>query len=333
MAGSYAGDYVHIGVNANSNVTATADAQMQNLAVTDTTVGASGSLTINAGVTVDVAGYIRLGAGGAGTINVEGNLNVGGHFDYDGNAALSGSGNGVYGQLNVSGDGVVQGGQHMIFGGYSAAYHWDVSISGNATIEGGLKPVYIGGTQGTGQVTMSGNAKLQNTDGDTGYYDNILNVGWSGIPDSGVLTVESGNTVKFRHIEVKSGGKVNFILDAAGQACVLTAELQANEAPGDCFMMFDTGSLIDLDDSGVAAGVLVAGFAVDIATAPEWNMLRWDTAGTYEATLADDDLANWWRLREKPGDATTLQAYIIPEPTTLALLGLGGLLAALRRRS
>ena len=339
ISGDYTGDYAHIGVNANSDVHIVGTTTVTNLAVTDTTVGAMGSLTVDAGASIHVLGYTRLGVGSMGTINVEGEMTIDGHFDYDGNSSMSGL-DAVYGVLNVSGNGVLNTGQHTIWGGYAAAHPWTVTLSGDSLVNVGLKPCYVGGTTGSAIVTMSGNAQLINESGLTGYYDNMLNVGWGGIADSGRLIVESGNTVKFRHITYKAGGTVEYILDAAGVGCVLTAELPADVDPEggqDAYVNFEPGSLLDINTSGVAAGILVAGFSVDVATAPEWNMLRWDTPGTYEASLAVDGVAmpSWgtWRLREKAGDPTTLQAYIIPEPTTMALLGLGGLLAALRRRS
>ena len=340
ISGDYTGDSIHIAVSANAAMTTDGDLTGDALFVTDTTVGAIGSLTINAAHTVQVNGNLRTGAGSMGTINVDGTLNVTGLFDFDGIAGLSGADNGVYAALNVTG--TVNGGTHMIFGGYDVGHPADVTISGTGLINAGLKPVYIGGLQGTGTVTMSGSAELSNTGGLTGYYDNQLNVGWTGA-GTGKLIVESGNTVKFRHITVKAGGTVEYILDAGGSAAVLTAELPAdvlidNPAAGvDAFFSVENGGVLDLNTAGVAGGILVAGYAVDIATVESWSFLRWDTIGTYEATLAVDGVvqAPWatWRLREKPGDVTTLQAFIIPEPTTMALLGLGGLLAALRRRS
>ena len=348
ISGDYSTDYVHIGVNAAGavNVNANADLQVDNLAVTDTTGTAMGNFTIDAGVTVDVGGYARLGVGGMGTINVEGTLNVTGHFDYDGNASLSGS-PGVYGVLNVSGSGTINGGAHMIFGGYAGGHPWTVTMTGNALINAGDKPLYIGGPAGSATCHMSGTATMQNIDGISGLYDNVLNIGWNDAdpenpaPLPGLLSVHETNTVVFRHIDVKQYGTVEYILDAAGQACVLTSTRPADviakkiaepEYCDDSFMNFIPGSIIDLDVSGVAAGILVPDFTVDLATADKDNELRWDIPGTYGVSLAADDIAAGWGLRRKPGDATTLQAWIIPEPTTMALLGLGGLLVAMRRK-
>lgn len=329
MSGDYTGDNIHVGVATDGNLTINADLQADAILIADTTVGASGTVNVDAGVTVDLA-TINISAGFMGVLNVEGAINLTGWMNYDGNPAQYNSGTGLYGEIHVSGSGEINGGAHFIMGGYSAGWPMVVTLSDSARMSGGVSPMYLGGTAGSATLTMSGNAVLNNPNPASGYYDNILNVGWGpDLPGSGTLIVESGNTVDFRHISVKSGGRVEYILDAAGGACLLDAGPEDEDWTGDCFMNFETGSVIAIDDSGVAGGVLVPGFAVDIATAKEWSMLKWDQF-EYEVAL---DAGPLWGLREKPGDATTLQAFIIPEPTTMALLGLGGLLVALRRRS
>jgi hypothetical protein len=338
LSGDYTGDYIHIGVNANANVSLDGDLTVDHLTVTDTTVGAMGSLTVGASYTANVTGNVMVGMGSMGVLNIEGTMNVGSYFNYDGNPTLSGM-PGVYALINVSGDALLQGGAQMSLGGWAANYPVDVNISGNAVVEGGLKPIYAGGVLGGGTVTMSGNAKLQNTSGDTGYYDNVLNVGWNTAGTEGKLIVESGNTVQFRHYFMRGAGTTEYILDASGQACVLTAKLQDGEPVGeginvDCYVRFYLGHTIDLNTVGVDPGVLVEGFAVNIAKSDNANWILYE-GGSYGAVLLVDGAANWmWRLRKVTDETGAyLQAYIIPEPTTLALLGLGGLLAALRRRS
>ena len=324
-----------VDVAASATVTASG-----NLSVTDTDVaGVSTTLNIGAGTSVSVGGYIVLGGGGHAEVNVAGDLDVTGHLTYDGNNTNAG----VDVDLNISGDANVQGGLHMIFGGYSAAYTYDVTISDNANVQAGGKPIYIAGTQGFGTCTMSGNAVLQNSTYTSTPQDNMISVGWDNPGQTGVLTVEAGNTVEAKYIRVRAAGTVNFILDAAGQACVLTAADVIDPGTGelsgtDSTMLFYDGCILDLDYSGVAAGLLVPGYAMDIATTPEWYMLQWELGdgGTDKiATLAPDDMYGpvAWRLREKPGESRTLQAYVNPEPTTMALLGLGGILLAIRRRS
>ena len=344
-AGTYDNVELNVGASATTGIVDVAagasvviDGQ---LSVTDTDV-ASVSTTLNIGATSSVqltAGSLVAGGGGHAEINVEGSLNIdAGYFMYDGNNVNAG----VTVEINVSGSGSIDANLHQILGGYSTPWHCELNLSDDATVFQGRGPIYTGGTQGTGAITMSGNATIRSDDVSGNLYDNLLNVGWDG-NEAGVLTVESGNTVMMRHILIRAGGQVNYILDAAGQACVLTSFEPIDPDTGepvttDSMMRFLDGSLIDLDYSGVAAGVLIPGFAVDIATAPSWHMLQWELGdgGTVNvATLASDDMYGpiAWRLREKPGDTSTLQAYVIPEPTTMALLGLGGLLLAIRRRS
>ena len=333
LNGDYTGDIYHVGVTANGSITLDGDLTMDGLCLADSTVMAEGTVTVGASHTLNVATF-NVSGGWIGTLNVEGTMNCSGLFNYDGNGAQYNTDLGVYGAINVTGK--INAGAHFILGGYDVAYPVAVSISGSGECEAGTNRTYIGGVSGGGTVTMSGSAKLFNDTKTAGLYDNTLYVGWAPGAGDGVLNVEAGNTVVFRHVNLNPTGTVNFILDAAGSACVLTAQLPSAVDPEtenvDCYVTFEVDSTCNLDTTGVGAGVLVAGFAVDIATARSWDGLRWD--GAYQASLTVDGSVNaQWGLREKPGDNTTLQAFIVPEPTTMALLGLGGLLVAMRRRS
>lgn len=335
MSGDYSGDILHVGVAADGTINLSGHLQADGVIISDTTVGASGTVNVGADLILDV-NTINISCGFMGTLNVEGTLNVSSWLNYDGNPAAYNPATGLYAQLNVSGNGQINGGAHMIYGGYGAAYPFDMTISDNAVVSGGVSPMYVGGPSGSGTCVMSDNATLQNLNGVTaGLYDNLLNIGTSDPAEPGTLTVESGNTVKFRHL-FYNNGTAEYILDAAGQVCTMEAFLPDDADPEgnlDCIVRFYDGNEIDLDTSGVAGGILVPGYAIDLVTTVSASMLQWDTPGLYEASLAADDVLAGWKLREKPGDATTLQAYIIPEPTTMALLGLGSLLVAMRRRS
>jgi hypothetical protein len=331
MNGDYTGTNIHVGVAAEGTLTLDGDLTADAVLIADSTVMAAGTVNVVAGTTLNVATF-NVSGGWLGTLNVEGTMNCSGLFNYDGNGAQYNTDSGVYGAINVSGSGAINAGAHFIFGGYDVAYAVDANFSGNAVVSGGMNRTYVGGVAGGGNVVMSGSAVFHNDTKTAGLYDNTMYVGWAPGAGAGTLTVESGNTVEFRHININPTGTVNYILDAAGAACVLTAKLPSAVDPEtentDCYVTMEIGSTLNLDTTGVAAGLLVEGFEVDIATAP--TDIRWQ--GSYGPTLLVDGVANsQWALREKTPN--TLQAYIVPEPTTMALIGLGGLLIAMRRRS
>jgi len=337
-AGAITGD-LDIGITVNTDATASATTTVSGQADLATDGANDIDVVMNVGATgsVTVAGQLTATAGkvdSTAQINIEGALSVGGNMTYEG-GAVSGAVD-----INISGSGSLEVKGLCIFGGYAATYKsYSVDVSGSGSIKlsavAGNKTMYIGGNgsgnvEGETVVTLSGNAYID-TRG-TATAGNKLNIGSTTTATvHGELNLASSGTYARSHQIFATGGStLGVTIDAGG-----TGQLQQFRPGvmtwGYCWLMQDF--VIDINDTIGAA----VGSAYDIVVAADPGDLKWEDAddGTnnYGAQLSPEDYAAWWRLREKPGAANILQIVLIPEPTTMALLGIGGLLLAIRRRS
>jgi len=291
-------------------------------------------LNVAAGASLTASGGVNASVGMTSSttiINIEGTLVSTGNFTYEG-----GSASGAV-EVNISGSGKLDAKGLVILGGYSATYQsYEVNMSGSANITmQASKTVYIGGNaagnvSGQTVVNMSGTASITGVGSNSKCFVGQTS-GDGTIKTPGRVNLNSsGAFVSAHQMMIKEAGTIGITIDAGGAGHVATYR----PAPTtQAYVWFMEGSIIDIDDQIGS----VSGDAYDVAITPDWTDLKWEDAddGTYNfgVHLAPEDSAAWWRLREKPGNAGILQIVMIPEPTTMALLGIGGLLLAIRRRS
>ena len=220
-----------------------------------------------------------------------------------------------------------------------------VVLDSDATLVGGGQTLTLGsgGISGGGTLDVSGGVTLSNTADATVNPDSITGTGTVTKQGTGILSL---NTAISGPATVEAGT----LAGSADVGGLLTVEDGATYAPGNSATQVTTGAL-DLQSGSVLAmeiGGLTAGTDFDQIIVPEGGSV--DLAGDLDISLFDgfnpelgdefvlivfqaSDAAitgNFvsvtgdgnWQVSYTGGDGNDVVASIIPEPTTLSLLGL-----------
>lgn len=329
-------DYLNIGISADASasasgsVTITGDTNIGDAGYTGS-LAVSGSIDLQAGAYVGVNGGVSAGTGSI-TVDAGGSVTAGGavYLGYDAASTAGGTGSAdISGSLDITGI--------LSIGGYtyaSGSCSMDVQASGSVTSSNSL---YVGGQaggSGSHSLTIDGAASVS--------CGNDINVGWAdggGLYASGHLYIEGsggGSISATRHIalkrgyfhyEVDAGGVTPIVANGDGNIIIFggvvpeTAKIDmsfdspATQALYDAMGAMDPGRWVVLADASIGVGTLNWGQPGDLS---------------YSGAMLLGDPK--WELVERTTDVLEAH-YMVPEPTTMALLGLGGLLVALRRRS
>jgi len=271
---------------------------------------------LNTAVANDIRA-IRLGTGaGTGILNVStgGVLTAASHSSWDSHIGSSSTG-----ILNLSGGSV---GLNYVEIGRNATGTLNVS-GGNFTATRGKNgsSIFLGtddglGANGTGNINISGGVlmtrtgvTLGNGGAGIGNFNVIGSTATIGIGSSGSI---DGNWVQ------NAGSTLSYSLDSSGLSKILIDDVGTSLASA----TFGVGSLLDLSFAGTPA---VAG---------TWTLMEVENGAITDNGLALTGASSGWSFAvDNSGSNGLLKAtYAVPEPSSTALLGLGGLALILRRR-
>jgi T5SS/PEP-CTERM-associated repeat protein len=165
--------------------------------------------------------------------------------------------------------------------------------------------VYVGQHSGsTGSISLSGNSSFD--------VDTYIYIGASSATAS--VTVMDSATLNGENMSLRSGSSLNFVIDGTNTGSMAnfsTTTASDNSLDGIVDVSFESSILpgtYDLIDFGA-------------------DMTSTDISGLLSTSAAN---AGWNLDMVAGGSGSILQATYIPEPATLAILGLGGL-SLLRR--
>ncbi len=242
-----------------------------------------------------------VGSEGSGTVN-----HSGGSWDIGHLLSVGGNGTGVY---NLS------GGSLSIFRGGN-------TLAGNPNTFGGSSggSLSIGNGSGTGLVSITGGSlesRIGVEVGDRGTFE-VLGDGSSsiGIGSNGSLD---------GHWWQDAGGVLSMGIGAGGITSIFIDDTGSGTT--DPYARFEAGAVLDLDFFGTAAA------------SGTWTLLELENQDIDDQGLvlaAGDAAAGWTFDIDNTGTngllTATFTAAPVPEPSSTALLGLGGLALILRRR-
>ena len=329
----------------------------------DVTLGnaasANGTLNVNGGsVQVgDGAGEdLRVGQSGTGTLNLNaGNVTVNDNILIAANGSGNGTINQTGGDLTALGSyflGAQGTGVHDLSGGtLTAATNLFVGRNGNAGPADGTF------NQSGGTVTSAGDSFVGDFNGSTGTY-NLTGGTYNATGDAGILRIAnfdnatgsvnvSGGTLNATRVQVAVSMNSNDgeTTSNVGSFTVTgsTADINVSE-----FFIADTDRAtlgFTVDDAGistidVASSAFIMQAMVDMGLTDGASPMMGDTfdlltAATIDGTptLFAEDMDDWSLAIVSGGRGQTLQATFtaIPEPASLALLAVGGLLLSTRR--
>jgi autotransporter-associated beta strand protein len=250
--------------------------------------------TVNPGLTMDVSGNVS-GTNAAITKDGTGTLTLSGANTYSGNTTVSDGTLSLATGSSHSGTGAytVEGGILKVAAGVDLSAH-AMTIGLGGVISPGNSP----GTAITGTQTWTDGGsylwEINNSAGTKG-----LDPGWDWLDITGTLELGSLNTGAFT-IDIDSLSLANSIGDATG------------------FETWSKGDgIVDYSFIIASASAGISGFdATDFS---------FDSSGFSNGPSWD------WQIKLS-GTDLVLEAYAVPEPSSTALLGLGGLALMLRRK-
>jgi len=293
-----------------------------------TNVGGSSNINIGAAGTLDVTGAGSIGSGSAfdGTIANSGTFNYNSTTDQELSGIISGAGAiekdntgtlTLTGANTYSGDTTVSNGTLAIDGTHTGGAQYTVNAGGTLAgsgsfdaiveVNGVISPGNSPGTMATGTQTWNNGGSYLweiNATADAGGSQGS-DPGWDWMDITGTLELGS----------LSAGGYTIDIDSWAGGGL--------GEALGfDTFAIDGYESPFDVDYSFIIASTSAGINGFDA------NLFTLDSSGFSNS----NPLAGWhWEIIES-GNDLVLQAYAVPEPSSTALLGLGGLALMLRRK-
>ena len=293
-----------------------------------TNVGGSSNINIGAAGTLDVTGSGSIGSGSAfdGTIANSGTFNYNSTTDQELSGIISGAGAiekdntgtlTLTGANTYSGDTTVSNGTLAIDGTHTGGAQYTVNAGGTLAgsgsfdaiveVNGVISPGNSPGTMATGTQTWNNGGSYLweiNATADAGGSQGS-DPGWDWMDITGTLELGS----------LSAGGYTIDIDSWAGGGL--------GEALGfDTFAIDGYESPFDVDYSFIIASTSAGINGFDA------NLFTLDSSGFSNS----NPLAGWhWEIIES-GNDLVLQAYAVPEPSSTALLGLGGLALMLRRK-
>lgn len=189
--------------------------------------------------------------------------------------------------------------------------------SGVINVSGGLLTLGRGGLELGATDNLNGDGTLNITGGSftTRNDAEIHGKGVFHVAGSAAATIGIGSngTSDGRWVQY-TGGVLRTGIDSNGVTPILIDQVDS----GGGNATFQSGSILDPYDFG--------GAAQNVWT----TVMEWEGALTDEGlVLSDDALANGW---EKQVSGNTLQVRLVPEPSSTALIGLGGLFLLMRRK-
>ncbi|MBK1829986.1 PEP-CTERM sorting domain-containing protein [Verrucomicrobiaceae bacterium R5-34] len=275
---------------------------------TGTGSGTGGVLNVSAGTlqgTGQNTRYTYGGKGQTGTVNISGT----GTIDVGGGTRVGIDSNSV-GTLNISDSGTYKGSRGLTANSISVS---TIAGQGNAT----------------GNINVSGSGTYQDRFGLMLGGFNSTNTG------TGNFNIIGGNaTVQLGFLNSGSDGKwlqsgdgstLGATIDSSDGFSLSTIEIYDHGTPTDGRVSFEAGALLNLGFSGAAQ-------------AGSWTLMSWGEDFLFEdgGLALDPGVDSNWSFEFVDTGGTTqadsLVVTYVPEPSSTALLGLGGLALILRRR-